>query len=96
MTDPGALLTCETPTSPYLFRLVWLGERLALTVGQLTALFLHGGILADLDEDEYAALRRAAQAARTAGGDVGLVGVRFFLSELVTDRVSAGVGSSLR
>jgi hypothetical protein len=75
MTIDGApqLLTSETPTSPHLSRLVWLGEQLQQTAGELAELFRHDGVLRDLTGAEFDALRQAAAAARTAGGDVVLV-----------------------
>jgi hypothetical protein len=54
-------------------RLVWLGEQLQELAEQLAELFHHDGILADLNEPEFAGLRQAAAAARTAGGDVVLI-----------------------
>lgn len=64
MTTSGTrLLTSQTPTSPHLARLVWLGEQL-----------VHDdGVVADLTGEEFAAMRAAAATARTAGGDLVLI-----------------------
>ncbi len=69
---PGPI-TSQTPTSPHLSRLAWLGEQLTETAEQLAELFGHDAILADLTDVEFTALRAAAAAARTAGGDVVLI-----------------------
>jgi hypothetical protein len=72
-TANGGLLTSQEPTSPHLSRLVWLGEQLQERADELAELFRHERILADLKADEFTALRAAAAAVRTAGGDVQLI-----------------------
>jgi hypothetical protein len=68
------LLTSQDPSSPHLSRLVWLGEQLQSNAAELTELFrANEGIQADLNDEEFTALRAAAAAARTAGGDVVLI-----------------------
>lgn len=73
MTDTGQMINSETPTTPHLSRLVWLGEQLTVAADELADLFQHERILADLNEQEFTELRRATAAARTAGGDVLLI-----------------------
>jgi hypothetical protein len=72
-TGPAGPITSQTPTSPHLSRLVWLGEQLTETADLLAELFHHEQILADLSGPEFTALRAATAAARTAGGDVVLI-----------------------
>lgn len=72
-TGPAGPITSQVPTSPHLSQLVWLGEQLTQAAEQLADLFRHERILAELTEPEFTALRTAAQAARTAGGDVVLI-----------------------
>lgn len=52
---------------------MWLGEQLQQHANELAELFAHDGIQAALTGREFAALREAAAAARTAGGDVILI-----------------------
>lgn len=73
MTDTGHMISSETPTAPHVSRLVWLGEQLTAAADELADLFQHERILADLNGQEFAALRQATAAARTAGGDVLLI-----------------------
>jgi hypothetical protein len=73
---PGASrgpITSETPTSPHLSRLVWLGEQIIQAAEELAEMLPHDGIAADLNEAETTALRAAMAAARTAGGDLVLL-----------------------
>ena len=72
-SDSPQLLTSQTPTSPHLSRLVWLGEQLQQTASELAELFRHDGVQHDLGGAEFDALRQAAAAARTAGGDIILI-----------------------
>ena len=71
--DSAVLLTSQTPTAPHLSRLVWLGEQLQQHAAELAELFRHDGVLADLSGAEFDALRAAAAAGRTAGGDIVLI-----------------------
>jgi hypothetical protein len=73
MSSAGTPITSETPTSPHLSRLVWLGEQLTQLADELAEMFRHEAVIADLTGPEHAGLRDAAAAARTAGGDVVLV-----------------------
>lgn len=75
MTEPARhqVLTSQTPTSPHLSRLLWLGEQVGEIAEQLGALLHNESIAADLNNEEFAALRAAAAAARTAGGDAVLI-----------------------
>lgn len=76
MTDREAAtgpITSQTTTTPHLSRLVWLGEQLVASAEQLAELFRHDGLLADLTDTEFTALRNATAAARTAGGDLVLI-----------------------
>ncbi len=74
MTDPDpGLLNSQDPTSPHLSRLAWLGEQLQQHADELAELFRHERIQADLNNEEFTALRAATAAARTAGGDVLLL-----------------------
>ena len=75
MTDTqNSLLTSHDPTSAHLSQLVWLGEQLQSNAAQLTELFrINEGIQSDLTGAEFDALRAAASAARTAGGDLVLI-----------------------
>ena len=72
-SDSPHLLTSESPPSPHLSRLVWLGEQLQQAAGELAELFRHDGVQHDLAPAEFDALRQAAADARTAGGDIVLI-----------------------
>ncbi|SCL21282.1 hypothetical protein [Micromonospora aurantiaca (nom. illeg.)] len=80
MTDPSpaaglqepALLTSTTPTAAHLSRLAQLGEQLVRLSDDLAEMLHHDGVTHDLTGAEVDALRHAAGAARTAGGDVVL------------------------
>ncbi len=73
MTDLDALISSQTPTSPWLSRLAWLAEQLQQSSEQIAVMFRDDELLRTFTGAEFDALRHAASAARTAGADVLLV-----------------------
>jgi hypothetical protein len=73
MSDTAQPITSETPTSPYLSRMAWIGEQLAQLADEMAGMFHSDGAQRCLTPAEFDAFRQAAAAARTAGGDVVLI-----------------------